>query len=289
MTGLEIINDSLLLNGVIYPGQTISPEALATSQLGLNNMLSEWNAQGLAVFSIVKSTFSLSNGTADYTIGSGATINQARPEKIEAWRVYDSSGAANGGQPVDSKEFVARADDNALTAARIEMLNYDAAFPVGTIHLYPIPNGGTLELWVWEQLAAITDFTLAISFPPGYLKTIIYNLAVDLAPKFGREVGQTVKMVADAGKATLGGTNSSELTRVPPEKRGAQPLAPAPWVIGVGSTIPRSRVSASVSWRCSSWIAVSRNSPALMACGTSFLRDLSIASASRGVGEKSGR
>lgn len=225
MTGLEIINESLLLDGVIYPGQTISPEALATSQLGLNNMLSEWNAQGLAVFSIIKSTFGLTNGTADYTIGSGATINTPRPEKIEAWRVFDASGAANGGEPVDSKEFVRRADDNALTAARIEMLNYDAAFPVGTIHLYPIPNGGTLELWVWEQITAIADFTIAISFPPGYLKTIVYNLAVDLAPKFGREVGQTVQMVANAGKATLGGTNISEQTRVPPERKATLPRA----------------------------------------------------------------
>lgn len=222
MVGNDIVNESLLLDGVIYPGQTLSAEALATAQLGLNNMLSEWNAQGLAVFSIVKSTFALSSGTADYTIGSGATINQARPEKIEAWRVYDSSGGANGGEPVDAKTFAARADDNALTGARIEMLNYDAAFPTGTIHLYPIPNGGTLELWVWEQLTAISDFTATVAFPPGYLKVICYNLAVDLAPKFGREVGQTVKMVADAGKATLGATNISEQTRVPPERKPRQ-------------------------------------------------------------------
>ncbi len=227
MTANDVIQEAQLLNGVVYPGQTMSAEALATSQLGLNNMLSEWNAQGLAVFSIVKNTgFVLTSGTADYTIGSGGAINVTRPEKIEAWRVIDTSGAANGGQPVDSKEFAARADDNALTAARIEMLNYDAAFPTGTIHLYPIPNAAlTLELWVWEQLAAISDFTLTISFPPGYLKTIIYNLAVDLAPKFGREVGQTVKMVADAGKATIGGTNISEITRVPPERRGAPKAA----------------------------------------------------------------
>lgn len=218
MTGNDIISAALLLDGVTYAGQTPSAEVLAASQTSLLNMLSEWNAQGLAVFSIIKNPgFALVSGTADYTIGSGATINVTRPEKIEAWRVIDSSGAANGGEPVGSKEFVARADDGALIAARIEMLNYDAAFPTGTIHLYPIPNGGTLELWVWEQLATIADFTVALSFPPGYLKTIIYNLAVDIAPQNGREVGSTVKMVADAGKATLGGTNTSERTRVPPK------------------------------------------------------------------------
>ncbi len=223
MTGNDVISAALLLDGIIYAGQTPSTEVLAAAQLSLNNMLSEWNAQGLAIFSIIKNApFSLSSGTADYTIGTGATINVARPEKIESWRVIDAAGAANGGEPVDPKTFASRADDNALIAARIEMLNYDAAFPTGTIHLYPIPNGGTLELWVWEQLAVITDFTIALVFPPGYQKTVIYNLAVDIAPQNGREVGQTVKMIADAGKATLGGTNISEQTRVPPERKGKQ-------------------------------------------------------------------
>jgi hypothetical protein len=225
MTANEVILEALLLDGVIYPGQTISAEAQATSQFGLNNLLSEWNAQGLAIFSIVKNTgFALVNGTADYTIGAGATINTARPEKIEAWNVYDASGAANGGEPVDAKEFASRSDDRTLTGARIEMLNYDPAFPVGTVHLYPIPSGGTLELWVWEQLATISDFTLALVFPPGYLKAVIYNLARDLAPKFGREVPQTVERIAGETKQTLGATNTSEKTRVPPEKR-QQPRA----------------------------------------------------------------
>ncbi len=31
MTGNDVINEALLLNLVIYPGQTISAEALATS------------------------------------------------------------------------------------------------------------------------------------------------------------------------------------------------------------------------------------------------------------------
>ena len=216
MFGNDIINESLLIIGVIYPGQTISAEALATSQLGLNNMLSEWNAQGLAIFSIVKSTFSLTSGVADYTIGTGATISTPRPEKIEAWNVFDSSGAANGGKPVDAGTFASKADDRTLRAARIEMLNYDAAFPTGNIHLWPIPTGGTLELWVWEQMAAITDFVATpISFPPGYLKAVCYNLAVDLAPKFGRPLDQTVLMIANQTKQTLGATNISETTRIP--------------------------------------------------------------------------
>ena len=224
MVGNDIIAASFLIDGITYPGQTVSTEAMAAAQQTLNNMLSEWNAQGLAVYSVVKFLQALTNGVADYTIGTGAAINTPRPEKIQSWRVFDASGAANGGKPVDPDTFARLADDAGLTAARIEMLNYDAAYPTGVIHLYPIPNGGTLELWIWEQLAAITDFTQTINVPPGYLKTITYCLAVDLAPQFGRPLDPTVKMIADAGKATLGATNVSEETRMPPERRAA----PAP-------------------------------------------------------------
>jgi hypothetical protein len=218
MIGQDIINEALLVLVVIYPGQTISSEAQATALLGLNNLLDEWNAQGLAVYSIIKvSGLTLTSGAPDYTIGSGATLNTARPEKIEAWRVIDASGAANGGSPVSAKVFAANSDDSTLSAARIEMLNYDAAYPTGTVHVYPKPNATcTLELWVWEQLAAISDPTLTLSLPPGYGKALIYNLAVDLAPKFGRPLDPNVQQIANAAKATIGATNISEDTRVPP-------------------------------------------------------------------------
>lgn len=225
MFGNDVITDALLLHGIIYAGQSItsapfSASALALCQTELNNMLAEWNAQGLAVFSVVKSTFTLSSGTADYSIGPGATINQARPEKIESWAVIDTSYASNGGSPVDSKTFALMAEDRSLQSALITMLNYDAAYPTAMIHLYPIPNNAaTLELWVWEQFSAITDFVAtALAFPPGYLKAIVYNLAVDLAPLFGRQIDPGVQGLANSTKQTLGATNISDVTREPPQK-----------------------------------------------------------------------
>ena len=214
--GTDVINEALLLLGVIYPGQTISAEALATAELGCNMMLGEWSAQGLAVFSVAKITKALVSGTATYTIGTGATWNTPRPEKIEAWAVTSSSGFAGSGKPVDPATFVTIARDRSAIGSIIEALNYDAAYPVGTLTLYPIPNGGTLELWVWQQFAFISDFTAAIDFPPGYLKAIVYNLAVDLAPKFGRPLDPTIATVAMQCKAGLGAVNASIHNGAPP-------------------------------------------------------------------------
>lgn len=216
MTGNEIIIEALLLHGVIYPGQTISAEAQATSEKGFNLMLGEWNATGHAVYAVVRTgPHTLVSGTADYTIGTGGTFAIARPEKIEAWAVSSSSGAASNGVPVDPATFAAIAKDRSATGSLIDALNYESSYPLGTLHLYPKPNGGTLELWVWQQFAEITDFTAAVAFPPGYLKAIIYNLAIDLAPKFGRPLDPTVKLKADECKAALGSVNAGAHTKGP--------------------------------------------------------------------------
>jgi len=233
MTANQLIIEAVLLDNVIYPGQTISPEAQATSELGFNLMLDEWNAQGLAVYAVIKETYALSATKGDYTIGPAGDLVGARPEKIDAWAVH-SIGGSDGGKPVDPVTFASarsRMDDEAwslgllpgtaLTGLRVKLLNYDAAYPVGTIHVYPIPSAALdLDLWIWQQFVQITDFTVAVDFPPGYRKAVLYNLAKDLAPKFGRPLDPTVEKIANECKANLASTNMDvhSIASPPPQK-----------------------------------------------------------------------
>lgn len=216
VTGDDVISEALILLGVKYAGQSISAEAKATSLLGLNLLIGEWNATGQAVYSVGRLTFPLIAGSVSYTIGpSGANFTATRPEKIETWAVTTAGGTADEGVPLSSLAFEQANEDSTAIGTRIRALTYDAGFPNGTIRIYPIPFGGqTLALWVWNQLAEVTDTTVALAFPTGYYKAIIYNLAVDLAPKFGRPMPPTdpIKMVADQCKASLGATNASEHT-----------------------------------------------------------------------------
>jgi hypothetical protein len=217
MTGNQIVNEALLVVGRIFPGQTCSTDEQTTSQLGLNNLLDEWNATGLAVYSVARTTpFALTSGTADYTIGTGGTIAITRPVKIEGWAVQATSGQSSAGKPVDAQEFLAIATDRSAIGARIKALNYDAAYPTASIHLYPKPNGGLLELWIWEQLPQITDFTQVYALPPGYGEALIYNLAVALAPKFRVPLDQTIKLKADETRMAIGKVNTSEHESEPP-------------------------------------------------------------------------
>ena len=241
MYGNDVINYALTLHGILYVGQTPGANALLMCQTALNNLLAEWNAQGLAVFSVVLASYALASGTGTYTLGgSGGSPNLSttRAEKVEAWRVHGSIAGSDGGKPLSAADFEAariKLDVTAsemgilptagLAGTRVKILNYDANYagspPQGTLTLYPIPTFSgtvTLDLWTWDQLVAISDFSAtALAFPPGYLKAIAYNLSLDLAPLFGRPIDPGVKMIADQCKATLGGTNISELTRQDPK------------------------------------------------------------------------
>lgn len=205
MTGNDLINESLLLLRRITPGQTASTDEVATCQLELNALLGEWNAQALAVYSVAPITIAMVSGTADYTVSP-------RPVRVEAWSMRSTSGQAQGGVPLDAVAFAAVAVDRSALGARVKALNYDAAFPTASVHLYPKPTGGTLELWVWDALAVITDFTLTLSYPPGYLQGLVYNLAVALAGKFATRgpLDQSVITMAAESKAALVSSNQNQ-------------------------------------------------------------------------------
>lgn len=217
MTGNSIIQEALLLAQRIRNyGQTANADEIATAQIGLNNLLDEMNGLGAAVYSVAPITFTLT-GVASYTIGTGGTINVPRPVKIEAWNVRTASGQAIGGKPLDAVEFATIAADRGASGSRAIALNYDGAFPLASAHLYPIPAaGGTLELWVWSQLAQITDFTLTVTYPPAYLQAIIYNLAVVIGPKFGKPIDPDIKAIADGAMAALATTNAAQHHAPPP-------------------------------------------------------------------------
>jgi hypothetical protein len=227
-SGNDIIAEALTVLGVMYPGQTVGANAQLTGQNSLNNLLAEWSAQALAVFSIQRFIGSLSPGTTTYTIGTGQNFNTTRPERIEAWAAYGATGPAGAGKPVDAATFVALAKDRSASGYMIQALIYDAEYPNGNITIYPQPNAyvTTLELWMWVQFTAISDFTAVVSFPPGYVKALVYNLAVDLGPKFGRPITPDVQRIADQTKATLGSTNVT--THAQPVTDAAPQTPPQP-------------------------------------------------------------
>ena len=93
-----------------------------------------------------------------------------------------------------------------------DYLYYNPTYPFGTITLYPVPNIALqLILSQTSKLLDISYLQQVISLPPGYERALIYNLAIELAPRYGRASqvvpGSTIWRLAKESFADLKRTN----------------------------------------------------------------------------------
>ncbi|MGD0012911.1 MAG: hypothetical protein ABSD56_00585 [Bryobacteraceae bacterium] len=234
MLASDIINDVLTILGVMRPGSTPSAPDQTYALHMLNTLLENWNVQGLHVFTLANYQHALTASQQKYTMGTAGDFPTARPVRIE------SANIIRGGVYTPLKLLSAREWASLLSrsAADIlpQLLYNDNSFDIGgctSLSFLPIPNDNncTADLFVWAQLGdgfAIGD---TVSFPPGYLKAIEYNLAVDLADAFGRPITPTVAQIAAASKQELRAINAAvaaELEARPPMQPGPPGPAPAP-------------------------------------------------------------
>jgi len=88
-------------------------------------------------------------------------------------------------------------------------LYYDPTFPLGTLYFYPNPSSA-LQLHLWTD-TIFTDFatlTQAINLPQGYARAIKKNLAVELAPEYGKSAGELLMRQAQESKKAIKALNA---------------------------------------------------------------------------------
>jgi len=86
---------------------------------------------------------------------------------------------------------------------------YDSAFPMGLVHVYPVPNTTSFELHlvIKNTLSQFENLTVPISLPPEYTSALIWNLAVELRPLFGLPVDRSVLALASTSLEIIRNAN----------------------------------------------------------------------------------
>lgn len=194
------------LIGVLASGETPSGNENADALVILNQMVDSWNAERLNIFTLTITELPLIPGTQTYTLGTGGTLNLARPSRIERMSIVS---LLNPAQPLELPlEMVTDAGWQAIpvkiiTSTLPTVVYDDGAFPFRNLSFWPIPTiAVNTRIYGWQSLAAF-DLVTDVTLPPGYLKAMRYALAVDLAPEFGRAVPPEVAMQAQMSIAKL--------------------------------------------------------------------------------------
>ena len=197
----------ILVNNV---QDTISAADMVLGLDALNVMLDSWWTEKLACYAVKQENFPLTPGVGSYTIGATGDWVTTRPLKIiNAFARFD--GVDFPVPPIDRVQYdrIPYKSTQGIPMA----LFYDAAYPLGTINLYPVPQqtAGTLFFDSYLQIQSFADATTAIDLPPGYARALIFNLAVEICDDYAVTPSASMVAVARESKANLKRLNQQDI------------------------------------------------------------------------------
>lgn len=207
MTARDLINSSFRLIGVLASGESLPDDMAADGLNSLNQMIDLWSTQSLMILSRVFEYFPLVVNQTAYQWGTGAPdFNSPRPQKIEDINWQQVSGSTTVELPIE----IINQDQWAAIAVKTITSNLPTRmwpqylFPYMIVNFWPIPSvAGNVVIWSWKPLSSVASLTTNLVLPPGYSKMMRYNLAVELAPEYGKVLDEIILAQAIDSKADV--------------------------------------------------------------------------------------
>ncbi len=212
MTVLEIITSSLRLIGPLGPGRVAGPSETTDALFVLNRMLESWANERLLVYAVDRNLFPLQANLTYYTIGpSGANWTLARPLSLDhVGLMIDATTEI----PLDqlTEDEYSRVRIKGLLSTQPTQVFYKPSFPNGTVFVYPTPTEvRNLVLYTYGPISTFALVSDTLTLPPGYADAIRYNLALRLAPEWGKMPRPDVAAMAVESLSRIKTTNAPNL------------------------------------------------------------------------------
>lgn len=205
---LDTIKRALRLIRVLGEGEEPSDEEARDCLVAWNGLLDAWGIERMMLYELVQESFTWPASTVSRTIGSGANFDTVRPERVDSAFTRDS---ANNDTPLtilDQEAYDAIELKSSAGSVYPDYLYYDPAYPLGTIYLaYPPQSAVTLFLNNWRPFTQFNSFSTKIAYPGGYKRAFDYNLAVEVAPEFGKTPSNEVLRIAAETKRNIKALN----------------------------------------------------------------------------------
>lgn len=189
MKAVDVVSGAARLAGILASGDALQGSEPADCLLILQQMIDEWQADGLKIFTEDINTFPFILGQQSYTLGTGGNFNIPRPAHIKRMGCQILS---NPTQP--SEVPITLLDVDGWANVRVKNIagSYplfcydDGGFPLRTLNFWVIPGlASNVVIYSWELLKTFPDWnTTDITFPPAYAQAIKYNLALCLCAEF---------------------------------------------------------------------------------------------------------
>lgn len=215
MTTQDLINGALRLLGVIATGEDPAATESNDALVVLNDMIDTWSNEPLLIFENAYETLAITANQQSYQWGVGAAdFTTARPQKIQDINWQQVSGTTTLELPIEilNQDQWAAISVKTITSNIPTQCWLANTYPYATLYLWPIPKiSGNIVVWSWKPLTDISALTSTLSLPPGYQRALRYNLALELAPEYGKNPSEIVVAHAIESKANLKSMNNKIL------------------------------------------------------------------------------
>lgn len=197
-TGLAVITDALKLLGVVAGHEQPTSAEQQDSFARLNELIDSWGTHAQTLLALRRDVLPLIVGEQVYTIGPGEDLDVPTPMTVDAV-AYVIAGTPDTEVFLDwatDQAYLAQAQKD-LTGATPLQVAYTRTHAAGELWVWPVPTVALDVVLYWrEPLAAFPDLVTPVALAPGYAKALRCNLAIELAPEFGRVVDPTVERLA---------------------------------------------------------------------------------------------
>jgi hypothetical protein len=215
----DILKRALRLIGVVASGEPLPADQLKDGLEAFNDMVDVWNTEKLIIWVLARNTFTLTIGTNPFEIGPGVAapgLNAPRPNRIEQGQAWITGGTLGTTETeLEVLTLQQWASEQLPDSSGIPSeLYYEPTFPLGKIRFDVKPDAAyTLILYLEQMLSQVfvDGTTSELALPPGYKDAIVHNLAIRLAPEYGKPAPPEVVISAVEGKASVKRLNQKPL------------------------------------------------------------------------------
>ena len=204
-TAGDQINRALRLLGVLAEGETPSAAVSQDALTALNQMIESWNLERLSVFNTIDQVFTWPSGEITRHLGPSGEFVGVRPILLDDATYYrdPSTNVSFGIKFINQQQYDGIAVKT-VTSTYPQVMWINMEYPDISMTIYPKPTRD-LE-WHFisvQELSQPATLATELSFPPGYLRAFVYNLAMEIAPEFGVEPSPQVQRIAMTSKRNL--------------------------------------------------------------------------------------
>ncbi len=219
----DLIRAAMRKIGVLAAGEPLPPDEGDDAKETFIMMVEAWSLETLLIPVVGVVTHQLQSNASEYTIGIYPEpkpvplplthIETARPERILSAFIRDQHQTDYIQEIIDTKTF--SRISRKTNGSRPSRFYVRKGWPLNDILFESVPYADeTLHLEVIQPLSEVlpaASLTEVINLPPGYKRGLVYNLAIELADEWGKQVSPAVATIATETKKWLKRANYRKL------------------------------------------------------------------------------